>query len=65
VIIDLCLIYDTISEKPAQNDYIKLSLSGRTVNEINIRKAAVAVAFRAGLWLKDKGNRQTAKADAL
>jgi len=56
VVIDLCLTYDTISQKPAQNNHIKLSLSCRTVNNINIRKVAVAVALRTGLRLMAKGN---------
>jgi hypothetical protein len=56
VVIDLCLIYDTISEKTAQNDQIKLSLLSRIVNKINIHKAAVAVALRTALRPMAKEN---------
>jgi hypothetical protein len=56
VVIDLCLIYDTISEKTAQNDQIKLSLLSRIVNKINIHKAAVVVALRTGLRPMAKEN---------
>ena len=45
----LWLIFDTILEKPVQNDQIKLSLLGLIVNDIRIRDTAVAVALRAGL----------------
>jgi hypothetical protein len=54
VVIDLCLIYDTILEEPAQNDQIKLSLLSRIVNNINIHK--VAVALRTGLRPMAKEN---------
>jgi len=45
--------------KRAQNDQIKLSLSGRIVNDIRIRDTAVAVALRAGLTAD--GLRKTVK----